>query len=126
MARSAPYDVEVSGSRVTLAVQSSGAGTTATAVASAEGTASSASTEHFEVTGIDFRRGANGESRVLVDMNRPGVNISVSEQTGGLRVVLFNSELPDDLYQRLDVTDFATPAQMITPEQRGDNVRLNV
>src|SRR5699024_3551052 len=42
MARSAPYDVEVSGSRVTLAIKSSGAGTTATAVANAEHTSSSA------------------------------------------------------------------------------------
>ncbi|MFW6339344.1 MAG: type IV pilus secretin PilQ [Wenzhouxiangella sp.] len=60
------------------------------------------------------------------DLDQPGVDITVDERTGGLRVDLFDTRLPEDLYRRLDVADFATPVQMITPEQRNDNVRLQI
>ena len=121
LARSAPYDVAVSGNQVVLTVgdRSSGAAPVA-ASQSAGGEAG------FEVTGIDFRRGPDGESRVLVDLDQPGVSITVNERSGGLRVQMFDTELPDDLFRRLDVADFATPVQFITPEQRGSNVRLEI
>lgn len=125
MARSAPYEVRVSGNRVTLAVET-GSGGTAGARAVAGRSASTGGGATFEVAGIDFRRGSDGESRVLVDVDRSGVNISVSERAGGLRLDLFNTRLPASQGQRLDVTDFATPVQMIVPEQRGDNVRINL
>ncbi len=127
MARNAPYEVQVSGNQLTLVIETGGAGTTAEAVAdTAAASGSGSGSGDFEITGIDFRRGPDGESRVLVNLDQDGVNLSVDERAGGLRVDLFNTHLPSDQYQRLDVSDFATPVQMITPEQRGDNVRLNL
>ncbi|NEZ03046.1 type IV pilus secretin PilQ [Wenzhouxiangella sp. XN201] len=124
MARNAPYEVQVGANSVSLVVET---GTTASAASRAtSSTAMSGGSAGYEVTGIDFRRGDDGSSRVLVDVDRSGVNLSVNERTGGLRVDLFDTQLPSDLHQRLDVTDFATPVQMITPEQRGDRVRLNL
>ncbi|NBD96130.1 MAG: type IV pilus secretin PilQ [Gammaproteobacteria bacterium] len=125
MSRNAPYEVQVSGNQVALVIETGGSGTTATAMSDPASQPSSGSGS-YEVTGIDFRRGPDGESRVLVDVDSSGVNLSVNERTGGLRVDLFNTSLPEDLYQRLDVTDFATPVQMITPEQRGQNTVLNL
>ncbi|QKK01860.1 MAG: type IV pilus secretin PilQ [Pseudomonadota bacterium] len=120
MARPAPYEVEVTGNRIALIVDTGSA--SAGRVASVRSTGSG----QHQVTGFDFRRGENGESRVFVNLDQPGVNMSVNERTGGLRVDLFNTRLPENLYQRLDVSDFATPVQMITPEQRGENVRVNL
>jgi len=121
MTRAAPYEVEVTGNRIALIVDT-GSASAAGRVASARSTGSG----QHQVTGFDFRRGENGESRVFVNLDQPGVNMSVNERTGGLRVDLFNTRLPENLYQRLDVADFATPVQMITPEQRGENVRVNL
>ena len=126
MARSAPYEVQVTSNQVALVVQTGGSGATAAAMAGTEPVSPGGSGNRFEVTGIDFRRGPDGESRVLVDIDRSGVNLSVNERTGGLRVELFDTRLPEGQQQRLDVRDFATPVQMITPEQRGNNVRLNL
>jgi type IV pilus assembly protein PilQ len=124
MARNAPYEVQVGTNRVSLVVET---GTTAAASrATSRSAGMSGGSASYEVTGIDFRRGDDGSSRVLVDVDRSGVNLSVNERTGGLRVDLFDTQLPSNLHQRLDVTDFATPVQMITPEQRGDRVRLNL
>jgi type IV pilus assembly protein PilQ len=117
LSRPAPYEVSTSGNQITLTVGTASAGRAAPA-ASTGGS--------FTIDGIDFRRSADGESRVLIDLNRAGVNMTVNERAGGLRVDLFDTTLPRHLYQRLDVSDFATPVQMITPEQRASNVRLNI
>ena len=50
--------------------------------------------------GLIFDVGDNGESRVLIDMNQPGVTMTVNERANGLRVDLFGTRLPDRLYQR--------------------------
>jgi type IV pilus assembly protein PilQ len=120
LSRQAGYDVSVSGNRVVLSVDAGGGASRPAMTASAGGGGST------RVEGIDFRRGSGGESRVLVDLGRPGVDISVDERAGQLRVTLFDVTLPSDQMQRLDVADFATPVQIITPEGRGDNVRLNL
>jgi type IV pilus assembly protein PilQ len=125
MARNAPYEVQVSGNRVSLVVDTGSSSMTASEVAATGGEPDTGSMD-FRVDGFDFRRGPDGEGRVIVELDRPGVNISVSETTGGLNLDLYNTELPSDLYQRLDVTDFATPVQMITPDQRGSNVRVGI
>ncbi|MBL38177.1 MAG: hypothetical protein CMP07_07190 [Xanthomonadales bacterium] len=117
LSRSTGYDVDVQGNQVVLTVESGG---------SAAGVARTSSGQQNEIAGIDFRRGDNGESRVLVQLGRPGVDISVDERASALQVNLFDTTLPDDLMQQLDVTDFATPVKTITPEIRGNNVRLNI
>lgn len=117
LARSVGYDVDVSGNRIVLSVEAGG-GASRPAVASSGGS--------VDIEGIDFRRGSNGEGRVLVDMDRAGADISVDERAGQLRVTVFGARLSSDMMQRLDVADFATPVQFITPESRGDNVRLNL
>jgi len=118
LSRSVGYEVDVQGNEVVLSVDSGGP--------SSRGAVTGGSAGEFEIAGLDFRRGDEGESRVLVQLDKPGVDISVEERGTSLRVDLFDTELPDDLMQRLDVTDFATPVKTITPEVRGSNVRLNL
>ena len=117
LSRSVGYEVDVQGNEVVLTVNSGGTASPA---------GSGRSGEDFEITGLDFRRGEAGESRVLVKLDKPGVDLSVDERGTALRVDLFDTELPDELMQQLDVTDFATPVKTITPEVRGNNVRLNL
>ncbi len=116
------YEVSTVGDSIVLDVQSGG-GMSAPAASAAM--ASNAGGTNA-VQNIDFRRGAEGQSRVIVDMTDPGLDITVDERAGQLRINMFGARLPSDLMQRLDVADFATPVQVITPEVRGDNVRLNL
>ncbi len=120
LARPLSYEVEMSGREMALILATE---ETAAPTAAAP-TGRPVSGNGFQVQGFDFRRSPDGHGRVIVDMDRPGVNVTLSERATGLRVDLFDTELPSDLFQRLDVTDFATPVQLITPEQRNDNVRL--
>ena len=65
------------------------------------------------VSNIDFRRGPNGEGRVLINFDGPGGNADMHRQGDKLLVTIDHANLPPKLAQRLDVLDFATPVQSI-------------
>ncbi|WP_281850478.1 type IV pilus secretin PilQ [Dyella sp. GSA-30] len=66
------------------------------------------------VSNIDFRRGPNGEGRVLINFNGNGANADMKKEGDKVVVNLSHVNLPANLAQRLDVLDFATPVQSIT------------
>ncbi len=75
---------------------------------------------------INFRRGRDGEARVLVDLSDPNVGIDIQKQGGNLLVDFKKTVLPEKLNRRLDVTDFATPVTAVHTRQQGDNVRMTL
>ena len=100
----AAYDYNADSGQVVLTI--AGGGATASSTTSVGGSG-------FSVTGVDFRRGEEGQARVIVSMDRPGASISVEEGTNSLILNIFNANVPDSLNQRLDVIDFATPVRLI-------------
>lgn len=83
-------------------------------------TASSGSAEAMQsapaadtLAGVDFRRGNNGEGRVIVDLGSPRTPVDLSELGGKIRLTMDGISVPVDLRRRLDVTDFATPVSRI-------------
>jgi type IV pilus assembly protein PilQ len=76
--------------------------------------------------GIDFRRGADNEGRVVVDLSDPNTNVDIRQQGNTVVVDFLNTTLPDTLKRRLDVSDFATPVAQISASQQGNNTRLVV
>lgn len=75
---------------------------------------------------IDFRRGANGEGRIIVDMTKAGAGVDVQQQGDDVFVEFVDTVLPSSLRRRLDVMDFATPVHAIETSKKGDNVRMIV
>jgi type IV pilus assembly protein PilQ len=75
---------------------------------------------------IDFRRGADGAGRVIVNLPSNQVGVDIQQQGQGLVVEFLRSSLPENLRRRADVTDFGTPVQTITTTQTGDRVRMVV
>ncbi len=73
---------------------------------------------------IDFRRGADGAGRVVVDLPNNQVGVDIRQQGQSLVVEFLRSTLPENLRRRLDVVDFGTPVQTITTTQNGDRVRM--
>jgi type IV pilus assembly protein PilQ len=73
---------------------------------------------------LDFRRGADGEGRVLVDLSDPNIGVDIREQGNRVIVDFLNVSAPESLRRRLDVTDFGTPIAMVNTSQQGNNVRL--
>ncbi len=75
---------------------------------------------------IDFRRGKDGESRVMVTLSDPGVGVDIKKQGGAIQVEFLNTSLPTPLQRRLDVADFATPAQLVETFEQGKNTRMMI
>ncbi|MDR1423859.1 MAG: type IV pilus secretin PilQ [Azoarcus sp.] len=78
------------------------------------------------VNDINFRRGAAGEGRVVVQLSEANTGVDVRQQGGKLIVTFLKTALPDNLRRRSDVTDFGTPVSSLLAEQQGENVRLTV
>lgn len=78
------------------------------------------------ITDINFRRGKEGEARIVVDLDDPGVGVDIRKQSGALIIEFSGAEIPDRLLRKLDVNDFATPVSSINAFRQGDKVRLAV
>jgi type IV pilus assembly protein PilQ len=75
---------------------------------------------------LDFRRGSNGEGRVVVDLPHGQVAVDVRQVGGQILVDFLKTGLPSTLRRRLDVSDFGTPVSRITTASQGDNVRMTI
>lgn len=75
---------------------------------------------------VDFRRGADGAGRLIVNLGSSMVSADVRTEGKGLTIDLLKTSLPEGLRRRLDVVDFATPVQSITASQQADRVRLQI
>ncbi len=78
------------------------------------------------VKGIDFRRGPRGEAQIMVNLSDPNIGINIDEQGGKLIVDFVDTTLPTELDRKLDVLDFATPAQEIDTTRHGNGTRMVV
>jgi type IV pilus assembly protein PilQ len=75
---------------------------------------------------IDFRKGGNGEGRIVVDLPNNQVAVDVRQAGNSIVVDFMKTALPDTLRRRLDTTDFGTPVALITTVPQGDNVRMTI
>jgi len=77
-----------------------------------------------EIESIDFRRGEQGEAKVLVFLQQSSAAVDVTEQNGQIQLDFHNTRISDDLLYQLDVLDFATVVKGIETFRENDNARL--
>ncbi|MGL5631637.1 MAG: type IV pilus secretin PilQ, partial [Azovibrio sp.] len=75
---------------------------------------------------IIFRRGKDGEGRIVVDLTDPGTGIDIQQRGKDLIVEFLKTDLPANLRRKLDVTDFGTPVVSVVTEESGRNVRMTI
>jgi len=75
---------------------------------------------------VVFRRGKDGEGRVVVDLSDAGTGIDIRQQGAKLIVDFAKTTAPEHLLRRLDVTDFATPVLNVDTRAMGENVRMTI
>jgi type IV pilus assembly protein PilQ len=75
---------------------------------------------------VDFRRGAAGEGRIIVDLSDNATGIDIRQQGKVLIVDFVRTSLPRNLERRLDVQDFGTPILSVDTFTQGANVRMIV
>ncbi len=65
------------------------------------------------ISGFDFRRGDKSEGRILVSLANPNTLINSKKEGGKVIISFLNTQLPNGLAKRLDVSEFATPVKFI-------------
>jgi type IV pilus assembly protein PilQ len=125
-----PYAVNSEGNNVLITLDSESTSNLFTAGSSPTGP-SAITSQRFDdqlrgVNNIDFRRGENGEGRVVVTLTETNIPMDINEEFGKVIVKFLSSNLPDRLRQTLDVLDFATPVKSISSFEQDGTVRLEI
>jgi type IV pilus assembly protein PilQ len=126
--RESSYRSRVEGHSLVLTVNNGTANQSVTTAATIDPTKRlPSSSEGPAISGIDFRRGPNGEGRVLISFSGSGAQPEMTHQGDKVLVTIDHANLPANLAQRLDTLDFATPVQSIdTRAGNGGGARIEI
>ena len=78
------------------------------------------------VDNVDFRRGSEGEGRVLIALSEPNIAVDLDQVGGRIVLTMPDTTVAPALIQQLDVTDFATPVEVIEVYQQGGQAVIEV
>lgn len=79
-----------------------------------------------EISDLQFQRSPDGEGRLILQLTDPGVDVNIFSERGNIKVEFLDTDLPEQLLRRFDVTDFATPVNTIEANttERGATLTL--
>lgn len=126
--RESSYRSRIDGSSLILTVNNGSADQAVTTAATIDPTkALPSSSNGPAISNIDFRRGPNGEGRVLINFSGSGANAEMTRSGDKVLVTIDHANLPANLAQRLDTLDFATPVQsIVTRTGNGGGARMEI
>ncbi|MBD3640196.1 MAG: type IV pilus secretin PilQ [Marinobacter sp.] len=109
-----PYDTVRRDNSLVMTIGGEGVAQASTGTSGSAATASTSSrSAPNTLAGVDFRRGKDGEGRVIIDLGSSSTPVDLSELGGRIRLTMPELSVPEKLRRRLDVTDFATPVTRI-------------
>ncbi|WP_326526979.1 AMIN domain-containing protein, partial [Dokdonella sp.] len=82
--------------------------------------------ERHTIRDVNFRRGKDGEGRLVVDLSDPNAGIDIRQQGSSLIVDFLKTDAPEQFRRKLDVVDFGTPVSSVLTQTQGGNVRMTI
>jgi len=130
LADTVTHDVKVAGNQIMVRINAGSAQVAAAKAVSggAKGVDGSmlSSNTGKGLKGIDFRRGSDGEGRVLVSLSDPSIVADLKEEGGKVVLDFIDASLPEKFMRKFDVADFATPVQMFEVTSKDGNVHIEI
>lgn len=126
LVRPSSYESKIDGRNLVLTIGNGVTGSSAATAMIANDPNKAVAARGVEVSNIDFRRGKNGEGRIVVTFSGEGATTDVKRDGDNITLDLYNAQLPSNLAQRLDLLDFATPVQFVEARARGNGARLEI
>ncbi|NOT11886.1 MAG: type IV pilus secretin PilQ [Methylococcaceae bacterium] len=129
---STPYQTKIVDNKVILSLNNENAITPVAQTASPSVTvrkpfpASASLMPEQTISGFDFKRGENGEGRILVSLANPNTIVNSKEEGGKVVISFLNTRLQENLSKRLDVTEFATPVKFIDTASSSQGTTVTV
>ncbi len=115
-----PYTTSVDGNVITVTLGSQPGDSLAQSAARAN----AASSVERAIKTIDFRRGADGTGRVIVQLTDPRTPVNLRQEGNQIVVDFAGTQMPKNLLRRYDVMDFATPVQSVDALRVDNSSRL--
>ena len=81
---------------------------------------------NYKLESVDFRRGDDGQGKIIIDFNKPGAVINLRDTANKIKLEISSTDLPEELDNKLDVVDFATPVSYIDTRSRNGNVNIDI
>ena len=122
--RSVEYEAKIEGKYLLVSLGDNLAAASAPANASPQFAEAAPAAARHAIRDIDFRRGPNGEGRIVTTLADAQTGINIRQQANGVTVDFIDTELPKALQRRLDVADFATPVKIVESYALGDSTRM--
>lgn len=117
------YETKIEGKSLIIAFNETGTVAATSNVTSSFAEAAPAAVPH-SIKNVEFRRGPNGEARIVTTLSDAQTGINIRQQSQGVVVDFIDTALPQALQRRLDVTDFATPVTQVENYTLGENARM--
>jgi type IV pilus assembly protein PilQ len=117
------YDTTVNGREVLIALQGNeaAANNKVSETRFAEGQATAVA---HAITNVDFARGKNGEGRIIVDLTDASSGINIKNKGKTIVIDFIDTDVPENLQRRLNVTNFSTPVLYVDTIKRGKNGQI--
>lgn len=122
LSRLVTYQTEVNGNDVIITL--GGSHKLATVKKVKQSNSASLGSKGPNVQNIDFRRGENGEGRVILELNDPNTPVDLKTRGEQITLTVTNSSISSELERRLDVIDFGTPVKTIDAFNQNGNVKI--
>jgi type IV pilus assembly protein PilQ len=108
-----PYTTKVDGNTITVVLGRQPGEAAQAAASAARPSSQGAVPVERAIRTIDFRRGADGTGRVIVQLTDPRTPVNVRQEGNQVVVDFAGTLMPKNLMRRYDVMDFATPVQSV-------------
>lgn len=79
------------------------------------------------ISDLQFQRAPSGEGRLILQLTDPSVDVNVFSESGKVKVEFLDTDIPERLLRRYDVTDFATPVNSVdvNTSDRGTSLTID-
>lgn len=114
-----PYQTRVDGNNIIVSI---GGAQQAAAASVARDAAAGAPAR--AIRSIDFRRGAEGTGRLIVNLSDPRTPVSLRQLGNQIVVSFAGATVPRQLVRRYDALDFATPVSTFDVQRADDGTRI--
>ncbi len=125
--RMVSYTTRIEGDKLILSLDGgSGMAAAQTAVMAANDPTKIVTVGQSAVSNLDFRRGGDGEGRVIIGFNNQNASANVRREGDRLLIDLPGTTLAGAVPKQLDVTDFATPVNGLSARGTTGGSRVEV
>ncbi|MGE5087785.1 MAG: type IV pilus secretin PilQ [Candidatus Levyibacteriota bacterium] len=119
------FDTKVEGNTVLVTLADSGSASAQAGQEQVQRFAEAkAADQQHALRDVDFRRGKNGEGRIVVDLSDASTGIDIRQQGPRLIVDFHKTTVPRNLERRMDVGDFNTPVVTVDTFPRNGDARM--